>query len=148
MSRTKVKFTAAGAALAIALGYLAYAGLKDGWVAYHLQVDDFIANPKFHTQRVRLAGKVADDGIVAGEGRLGVDLVLLGQTQRQKVAYKGVVPDLFKPGCEVVVEGRLGDGGVFQAETLLTKCASKYDSAEHRKQIEKLERTEKTEKSS
>jgi cytochrome c-type biogenesis protein CcmE len=43
------------------------------------------------------------------------------------VVYKGSVPDLFKTGRDVVVDGRLRNG-VFVAvpNTLVTKCPSKY----------------------
>ncbi len=43
------------------------------------------------------------------------------------VVYKGSVPDLFRPGRDIVVEGRL-QHGVFVATpgTLVTKCPSKY----------------------
>jgi cytochrome c-type biogenesis protein CcmE len=43
------------------------------------------------------------------------------------VVYKGSVPDLFKTGRDVVVDGRLRHG-VFVAvpNTLVTKCPSKY----------------------
>jgi len=43
------------------------------------------------------------------------------------VVYKGSVPDLFKTGRDVVVDGRLRNG-VFVAvpDTLVTKCPSKY----------------------
>ena len=44
------------------------------------------------------------------------------------VAYKGSVPDLFKVGREVVVEGKLVNG-TFVANTLVTKCPSKYAPA-------------------
>jgi len=43
------------------------------------------------------------------------------------VVYKGSVPDLFRSGRDVVVDGKL-QGGVFVAvpNTLVTKCPSKY----------------------
>jgi cytochrome c-type biogenesis protein CcmE len=43
------------------------------------------------------------------------------------VVYKGTVPDLFRTGRDVVVDGRLRNG-VFVAvpNTLVTKCPSKY----------------------
>ena len=43
------------------------------------------------------------------------------------VVYKGSVPDLFKTGREVVVDGKLRNG-VFVAvpNSLVTKCPSKY----------------------
>jgi cytochrome c-type biogenesis protein CcmE len=43
------------------------------------------------------------------------------------VVYKGSVPDLFRSGRDVVVDGKL-KAGVFVAvpDTLVTKCPSKY----------------------
>ena len=49
------------------------------------------------------------------------------------VTYAGVLPDLFKPGGEVVVEGRLDAAGTFKADVLMTKCASKYEMKERMK---------------
>ena len=46
------------------------------------------------------------------------------------VVYRGSVPDLFKPGREVVVQGKLVDGMFVAAPgTLVTKCPSKYAPA-------------------
>ena len=42
------------------------------------------------------------------------------------VVYQGVVPDSFKVGSDVVVEGQLSSDGIFQANTLMPKCPSKY----------------------
>jgi cytochrome c-type biogenesis protein CcmE len=43
------------------------------------------------------------------------------------VVYKGSVPDLFKTGRDVVVDGRLREGAfVAVPDTLVTKCPSKY----------------------
>ncbi len=50
-----------------------------------------------------------------------------GQSASIPVVYRGSVPDLFKVGREVRVEGRLRNG-VFVAkkDSLRTKCPSKY----------------------
>jgi cytochrome c-type biogenesis protein CcmE len=44
------------------------------------------------------------------------------------VVYRGIIPDTFSDSVEVVVEGRLDSNGVFQATTLLAKCASRYEA--------------------
>lgn len=126
-----LKFIGGGLILLAALSYLAYAGLKEGWVSYHLPVDEFVAKPQFHNQRVRLAGKVAEEDLVCNPGLLSARFILLGESQRQPVAYSGVIPDLFKAGCEVVVEGRRDPTGLFKADIMMTKCASKYEAAGH-----------------
>ena len=43
------------------------------------------------------------------------------------VYYKGVQPDNFTDDVIVIVEGFIGENGVFEAETVLTKCPSKYE---------------------
>ena len=44
------------------------------------------------------------------------------------VRYLGIdVPDLFKDGAEVVVEGHFASG-TFMAERVMAKCPSKYEA--------------------
>ena len=45
------------------------------------------------------------------------------------VSYRGIAPDTFTDGVDVVVEGRMGQDGTFHATTLLAKCASRYENA-------------------
>ena len=40
--------------------------------------------------------------------------------------YKGVKPDMFQTGVDVIVEGRIGHDGVLAASVLMTSCPSKY----------------------
>ena len=49
--------------------------------------------------------------------------------QTYNVVYRGITPDTFTDGVDVVVEGRLGHDGTFRATTLLAKCASRYENA-------------------
>ncbi len=81
-----------------------------------------------HTGKVSLTGLVLKP--VSGDahaGGLHFRLRDRNGTATVPVVYKGSVPDLFRPGRDVVVEGRL-QHGVFVATpgTLVTKCPSKY----------------------
>ncbi len=127
MSHVRMKLTGAALAIAIAVSFLAWAGIRDGWV-YFLQVDQFVQDDSYHDQRVRLHGTVSNDNFLIDRGLLTAEFDLLGQTQQQRISYGGVVPDLFKRDQDVVVEGRLDEAGIFQADTLMTKCASKYET--------------------
>ena len=131
----KRKLLLAGSLLAIAVCYLAFAGAKKGWV-YYLQVDEFLADSKYRDQRVRLSGKVVQDGMVINAGQLTASFSLSGQRGRVPVVYKGTIPEMFEPGCEAVVEGKLDHAGVFHADVLMTKCASKYEG-EHPDAVKK-----------
>jgi cytochrome c-type biogenesis protein CcmE len=86
-----------------------------------------------HPGDVELAGTVV--GPVTGDahGR-GMRFALKNDGKanpvRARVLYTGTVPDLFRPGRHVVVEGTLRNG-VFVAkrDSLVTKCPSKYTPA-------------------
>ncbi|MDY7107319.1 MAG: cytochrome c maturation protein CcmE [Planctomycetota bacterium] len=127
MHHMRIKLIVGGLAILVAAGFLAMAGVREGWV-YSLNVDEFLTDGRYHDQRVRLEGTVSAEDLEAERGLLRAGFHLLGASGQVRVEYNGVIPDLFKPGHDVVVEGRLDDSGVFQADTLMTKCASKYES--------------------
>ena len=85
---------------------------------------------KGRAERVSLAGHVVGSprGDAHAEGlRFQLRDIRGGKTERVTVLYKGSVPDLFRTGRDIVVDGRLR-GGTFVAVpgTLITKCPSKY----------------------
>ena len=129
MTRMRKKIMVAGIGLAIALGYLVYAGVKAGR-SYYLEVDSFLADTRYHAHRVRLRGWVDKENLTIGQGGMSARFDLLGETQRLQVTYEGTIPDMFKGGAEVVVDGELAPDGSFKASQLLTKCASKYEGNE------------------
>lgn len=126
MTNVRVKFIIAGTILAIAIGYLGYAGISAGR-SYYLSVDSYMSGDEYRDERVRLHGKVGREGLSVESNGAGARFVLLGDTSKIAIRYEGVVPDLFKVGGEVVVMGRIGEDDVFEATELMTKCASKYD---------------------
>ena len=81
-----------------------------------------------HSGTVSLAGVVLAPlrGDAAADG-LRFRLRDIGGTATVPVVYRGSVPDLFSPGRDVSVRGKLTNG-VFVAEpdSLVTKCPSKY----------------------
>ncbi|GAB7024353.1 cytochrome c maturation protein CcmE [Salidesulfovibrio brasiliensis] len=109
-------------------GYLIYSGLSEDSV-YFLNVNEALAAEEGVLQQARLFGKVAMDN-VDPNGGVGVAFDLVDKMkpgQAIRVDYKGSVPDTFKPGVEVIVEGRMDPSAkVFKAKTLVTKCPSKY----------------------
>jgi cytochrome c-type biogenesis protein CcmE len=81
------------------------------------------------TGEVALVGKVIGRPLGEGHDAQGLRFRLqdVAGGASVPVVYRGSVPDLFKVGREVRVEGRL-QSGVFVAkrDTLRTKCPSKY----------------------
>lgn len=127
MQAMKTKLIVGGGIVLAAIMFLAFSGAKDSWVHY-LAVDEFNTEPDYQTLRVRLHGNVAEENLRSDPGMMLASFDLEGETSCVRVSYTGIIPDMFQPGSEVVVEGQLDEQGVFQADTLLTKCASKYES--------------------
>ncbi|WP_428569120.1 MAG: cytochrome c maturation protein CcmE [Solidesulfovibrio sp. DCME] len=111
------------------LGYLLSSGLGEN-TAYFLNVSEALAMKPADLSKARLFGTVAEDGIDRPADALGVSFLLVDKDQAAKtirVDFKGAVPDTFKPGVEVIVEGGVNPAsGAFAANTLMTKCPSKY----------------------
>ena len=80
-----------------------------------------------HDGRVSVAGKVVGQpsGTARGPGGLRFTLRDVQGSASVPVVYHGSVPDLFRTGRDVSVEGSL-QNGVFVADKLVTKCPSKY----------------------
>jgi cytochrome c-type biogenesis protein CcmE len=79
-------------------------------------------------KRVTLSGKVI--GTPAGdpqEGGLHFRLRDVKGTASVAVVYRGSVPDMFRTGRDISVDGQLKNGVfVGKKNTLVTKCPSKY----------------------
>lgn len=125
----RVKLISAGIVVAGAITYLAVAGMKSGWGVYYVDVDKYLADSQYHSQRVRVHGKVTEDGFTSSAATLTAKFKIAGQSGGAiPVSYRGPIPDMFQCGRDVVVEGKQGADGVFHADVLMTKCASKYEA--------------------
>lgn len=106
------------------------AGLKQNSI-YFLNVSEALAMPAEKLQQVRLFGTVAEEDLHYDSQSLGVRFLLADSENpalRIPVQYRGVVPDLFEPGAEVILEGGFAShADFFTAKTLMTKCPSKYE---------------------
>lgn len=83
----------------------------------------------------RIFGTVANNSIERPQDGLGASFILEdyeNKAQTIQVKYKGVVPDTFANGSEVIIEGSMQDT-VFTAKTLMTKCPSKYQKENREK---------------
>jgi cytochrome c-type biogenesis protein CcmE len=110
------------------IGYFMYQAMQSSW-AYYYSVDDFsVAGTAAQGQSFRLAGRVKAGSVERDLQNMTLRFTLAGAQAQLPVQYKGVTPDNFMEDREVVVEGRVGATGVFQADTLMTRCESKYQA--------------------
>lgn len=134
MRRTGVGRLAIGIGLvAIALAWLVFAGTRRNLV-YYYEVRELVAAPDRHEGPIRISGDVVAGTIQREPDSRAIRFAISDPgakpgAARVPVRYDGTVPDIFRPGIQVVVEGTLGGDGTFEAETLLAKCPSKYQAA-------------------
>jgi cytochrome c-type biogenesis protein CcmE len=76
-------------------------------------------------QRIRLGGLVKPGTLTRGE-ELNVRFEVTDGKSVIPVAYKGILPDLFREGQGVVTEGSLDQAGLFRADNVLAKHDETY----------------------
>jgi cytochrome c-type biogenesis protein CcmE len=125
----KTKFIIGGFIVFAVIGYLVFAGVRDTGV-YYLTPSEIMENgADAYGQGLRLGGIVMDGSIEYDSQNLILEFQVTDTEFAMPVVYKGIVPDTFKNGVEIVVEGTYSPDGVFQATALFPKCPSKYDPA-------------------
>jgi cytochrome c-type biogenesis protein CcmE len=108
-----------------AVGWLAVDAFQ-GSVVYYLTPTEALAADA--DQTFRLAGLVVD-GSIGRDAATGELLFRVSDGATTiPVRFDGRAPDSLNDGAEAVAEGRLGTDGVFQADTVLARCASKYEA--------------------
>jgi cytochrome c-type biogenesis protein CcmE len=75
---------------------------------------------------IRLGGMVQKGSIVRAADGVSITFTVQDKDKTQKVAYRGITPDLFVEGSGVVADGRLGPDGIFVADSLLAKHDENY----------------------
>jgi len=111
------------------VGYLVYTGIRDT-MTYYLSVSEVLAQtPDSRNQTLRIGGSVSPGSVEWDPKNLRLQFVIQDNQDDKTgitVDYRGVVPDSFKPGREIIVEGTYTGDGKFKATTIMPKCASKY----------------------
>ena len=109
------------------IGYLIYAGLRDT-MTYYLTVSEVLASTiEIGNEPIRVGGLVSPSSVQWDSKDLKLSFKLEENESSLEVNYQGVIPDSFKPGIEVVLEGIYTGKGQFKATTIMPKCASKYE---------------------
>jgi cytochrome c-type biogenesis protein CcmE len=121
--------------VAAVVTYLVWTGVSETMV-YYLTPAELMAkvadDPTFTEVGVKVSGKVIPGTYQRVEGELLHQFEvrdLADESVTFPVEFRDALPDTFSEDVEVVLEGRMDAQGVFQANTLLTKCGSRYEAA-------------------
>ena len=129
MPHKKVKFVVGSALIVFAIGYLISTSINST-SKFFFTVDELASQKvSYAGAGLKVKGKVVNNSIQRDPNDyLKVKFSIEENDANLKVTYQGVTPDMFADGREVVVDGTLGQDGVFHANTLLTSCPSKYEA--------------------
>lgn len=111
-----------------ALGWVAVRGLTGSFVYYLTPTDISVAHKADVDQRVRLGGYVVPGSLHRGSSALR--FVVSDGVSTMRVLSTGPVPQMFRAGQGVVLEGALGRDGRFHSDTLLVKHDGDYRAPE------------------
>ena len=127
MSKQHVKLSIGVAIIVASMVYLMFSGAT-GSTMYYMTV------PELHQQvaamqgeAIRVSGKVTADPIHWDVRNLQLTFTMGEGEASVPVSYKGVKPDMFRTGADVIVEGQIGQDGILVASHLMTSCPSKYE---------------------
>ena len=130
--KARTKFIMGGALVLGTAGYLMASSIKETAV-YYLTPGELsaktIADTTFYDTGVKVGARVVPGTIKRAAGGRETSFAMTDGAKTYNVVYRGITPDTFTDGVDVVVEGRLGRDGTFRATTLLAKCASRYENA-------------------
>jgi len=122
------RFILGAVVIAAAVSYLVWAGIRTT-STYYFEMDEFLPRRAQHEgEDLRVKGWVKSGSMKwdARTNELAFDLARQDGSGPVPVAYRGILPDMFAEGREVVVEGHWA-GGSLAAKQIMTSCPSKYE---------------------
>ncbi len=144
MSRKRLRLYLVLASLAV-LGVAATLVLRalDQELVFFLSPTEIASKAPAAGQQIRLGGLV-ETGTVEKSGET-VAFSVTDLTNTVKVTYRGLLPDLFREGQGVVVEGAFDGSGQFVARQVLAKHDETYMPPEVAKALKESGRWQETE---
>ena len=129
------KIAIAAAVLVVAVGYLMFTSAQSTSASFFDTVSELNARgDSVNGELVRVGGDVVEESIEIDGVAGPVYFEITDGQETMAIVYDGQVPDIFDEHIEAVVEGTYYTDGVFEADTVLTKCPSRfhdeYDDAE------------------
>jgi cytochrome c-type biogenesis protein CcmE len=142
--RIRPRFFIGGGLIVLAIGYLIFSSIRTT-SEYYLTVPEVAARQgELGGQAIRVAGRVKPGNIAWDPDSLTLkfeiapipDVDATGAPVKpvlasDPVSFRVVAagepkPDMFAPGRDVIVEGKLGSDGAIAATQVMTSCPSKY----------------------
>jgi cytochrome c-type biogenesis protein CcmE len=128
MTAKPIKIVASVAVVAVSFVGLMFATLRED-TQYYKHVDEVMSNPTaWQDKQLKLHGFV--EGVKRKPNTLEYRFKVQNNGHLVQASYTGIVPDTFKEGAEVVLDGKLSaDGFLVDKDGVMAKCPSKYEES-------------------
>jgi cytochrome c-type biogenesis protein CcmE len=128
------KFAALVVLIVGTLIWIATASMSDTQTYYKTIAELGKMGAKSMDQRVRVGGDVEKGSIQRNGQEVAFTMIQQDPSKPEqaplflKVSYNGrdPLPDTFRDGAQALADGKMGSDGVFHANKIQAKCASKY----------------------
>lgn len=129
MNRSR-RFIIGGIIILAALSYLIYTGMQQAMV-YFVTPSELKGQERPSKEKsLKMGGMVVAGSLQKDLKNLAYRFEITDGGTSIPVFFRGVPPDLFSEGKGAVVEGRIGEDGVFIATTIMAKHAEEYSPPE------------------
>jgi cytochrome c-type biogenesis protein CcmE len=114
------------AVIIVVFGWLLFGGLEKN-VVFFLTPQELLAKGTDGVGvPVRLGGQVKPGSVKWDAEALDLRFVVTDGAREVQVQSTGAPPQMFRDGMGVIVEGRVGASGVFEASSLMIKHSNEY----------------------
>jgi cytochrome c-type biogenesis protein CcmE len=123
----KKSWIVGGAVIIVAVfAWLMFGGLQKNVVFFLTPKELLAKGPEGIGVPVRLGGQVKPGSTKWDAKTLDLRFIVTDGVKEMPVKSTGAPPQMFRDGMGVVVEGRAGNDGVFQATNLMVKHSNEY----------------------
>lgn len=109
-----------------AIGFVVFGDLGENLVYYWSPAELVAHGASAREATVRLGGLVVADSIDWKPSSGGLSFSITDGTATVPVVVTGAPPQMFRAGIGVLVEGRIGEDGVFRSDRLMVKHSNEY----------------------
>ncbi|BAU58286.1 cytochrome c maturation protein CcmE [Halorhodospira halochloris] len=106
-------------------------------MTFFITPSEVMAKSEMPERRFRIGGIVEEGTVQRDSESTRVEFGVTDTKSSVKVTYYGILPDLFREGQGVVVEGRITDEGTFDADNVMARHDENYMPAEAEEAIKR-----------
>ncbi len=128
MKNIKKKYWISAVILIAAFGFLLYSLISDSLTYYYTTSEIIEEGESVFGEDIRVSGSIVTDSVRWDASKPELNFNITDESTVMPVTYAKEIPHTFDENKEVVIKGEYKSDGVFHADEIMMKCASKYES--------------------